>query len=80
MFDFVKDHTLERRLAMERNVMNGKALWNAKGGKTVQERNPAGRGQAAQRVFMTAGAISGALLLVANILLTHKAVLFILPP
>ncbi len=49
---------------MEENVMNGKALWNAKGGKTVQEHKPAGRGQVAQRALMTAGAIVGVVFLI----------------
>ena len=49
---------------MEENVRNGKALRNAKGEKPLQERKPAGRGQAAQRVLMIAGAIVGASLLI----------------
>jgi tripartite-type tricarboxylate transporter receptor subunit TctC len=49
---------------MEDNVMTEKALWNAKGGTTVQERKPAGRGQAMQRALMTAGAIVVAVLLI----------------
>jgi tripartite-type tricarboxylate transporter receptor subunit TctC len=49
---------------MEENAMKGRALWNVKGGKTVQERKPAGRGQAVQRALMTAGAIVGAVLLI----------------
>jgi tripartite-type tricarboxylate transporter receptor subunit TctC len=48
----------------EENVMNGKVLGNAKGGKTVPERKPAGRGQAARRALMTTGAIVGAVLLI----------------
>ena len=71
---------------MEENVMNGKALWNAKGGKTVQERKPAGRGQAAQRALMTAGAIVGAVLLIGAMVAPlcaqsypNKPIRFILP-
>jgi tripartite-type tricarboxylate transporter receptor subunit TctC len=45
--------------------MSGKALWKSKLGRIVQERKPAGRGQAAQRFLMTAGAILGAILLIA---------------
>ena len=44
--------------------MNGKALWSAQGGKTVQERKAANRGQVRQWVLMTAGAIVGAVLLI----------------
>jgi tripartite-type tricarboxylate transporter receptor subunit TctC len=42
---------------MEKNVMNGKAWRNADGGKMVREHKPASRGQAAQRILMTTGAI-----------------------
>ncbi len=41
----------------------GRILSNAKGGTMCQEREPACRGQAAQRAFTTAGAIAGAVLL-----------------
>jgi tripartite-type tricarboxylate transporter receptor subunit TctC len=49
---------------MEENIMNGKALWNAKERKTVPERKPADRSQAPQWVLMTAGAIVGVALLI----------------
>ena len=49
---------------MEENIMNGKVLWNAKGEKTVPTRKPAGRGQAARRALMTAGAIVGVVFLI----------------
>ncbi len=49
---------------MEENVMKGKALWNAEGGKTVQKRKPAGHRQAAQGALVTAGAIVGAVFLI----------------
>jgi tripartite-type tricarboxylate transporter receptor subunit TctC len=49
---------------MKENVMNGKALWIANGEKAVQERKPAGCGQAARRALRTAGAIVGAVLLI----------------
>ena len=71
---------------MEENVMNGKAFWNAKGGKTVQERKPAGRGQAARRALMTAGAIVGVVLLIGAMVAPlcaqtypNKPIRFILP-
>ena len=71
---------------MEENVMNGKALWNAKGGKTVQERKPAGRSQVAQRALMTAGAIVGVGLLIGAMVVPlcaqtypNKLIRFILP-
>ncbi len=48
---------------MEENVMHGKASWNATEGKTVQEHERAGRGQAARRVLVTAGLILCVLLL-----------------
>ncbi len=43
--------------------MNGKAFWSAEGEKMGRERKPAGRGQAVQRAFLTAGAIAGVILL-----------------
>ncbi len=49
---------------MERNVMKGKALWNAKGEKAVQERKPIGRSQGTQRALMTTVAIVGMVLLI----------------
>ncbi len=49
---------------MAENVMNGKAARNARGGKTGQERKPAGRGPAAQRALLTVGTIVGAVLLI----------------
>ena len=49
---------------MKENVMNGKVLWNAQGRKKVEERKPAGRGQAAHRALLIAGAIVGAALLI----------------
>lgn len=42
--------------------MNGKALWNAKGEKSVQEHKPTSCIQVAQRALITAGAILGAFL------------------
>ena len=44
--------------------MNGTAWWNAQGGKAVQPHQPAGHGQAAQRIRMTAGTIMGAVILI----------------
>jgi len=44
--------------------MNGKALWNTKAEKTVQEHKPTSCIQAAQRTLLTAGAILGAFLLI----------------
>jgi tripartite-type tricarboxylate transporter receptor subunit TctC len=41
--------------AMEENVMNGKVLWNAIEGKTIQKRKPASRSQVVKWVLMTAG-------------------------
>jgi tripartite-type tricarboxylate transporter receptor subunit TctC len=52
---------------MEENVMKGKALWNAKGGRMVQECNPDGCGHAVQRPLITAGAIVGVVLLIGAI-------------
>lgn len=49
---------------MDENAMKGKAFWSATGGKTIQERKPAGHGQAMQRVLMATGAIVGTFLLV----------------
>lgn len=49
---------------MQENIVNEKAWWNAKGGKKVQQRKPAGCGRATHRALMTAGAIVGAVLLI----------------
>jgi tripartite-type tricarboxylate transporter receptor subunit TctC len=49
---------------MEKNIMDGNALWSERREKNIQERNPAGSRRASQRLIMTAGAILGALLLI----------------
>ena len=71
---------------MEENDMNGKGSWNAKGGKTVQGSKPAGRGQAARRALMTAGAIVGVVFLIGAMVVPlcaqpypNKPIRFILP-
>ena len=71
---------------MEENVMNGRALWNANGGKTVPKRKPAGHGQAVRRTLMTAGATVVVAFLIGAMVVPlcaqtypNKAIRFILP-
>jgi len=45
---------------MKENVTNGKALWNAKGGRRRHERRQAGQSRVAHRAMMTATAIMAA--------------------
>jgi tripartite-type tricarboxylate transporter receptor subunit TctC len=66
--------------------MNGKALWNAKGRKTFQERRPTRCVQTARRALMTAGAILGSFLLISIMIsplcaqsYPNKPIRFILP-
>ncbi len=49
---------------MKKNVTNRKVLWNARGGKTVPERTPAGLAHVGERSLVTAGAIVAAVLLI----------------
>ncbi len=71
---------------MDQNVMNGKALWNVKGGKTVQECKAAGRSRGTRRALMAAAAIVGAVLLIGTMVsplcaqsYPNKPIRFILP-
>jgi tripartite-type tricarboxylate transporter receptor subunit TctC len=59
-----KNTNKKRRLAMKEKAINAKALWSAKGGKTVRGCKPAGHGRAAKLSLMTAGVIVGAVLFI----------------
>jgi tripartite-type tricarboxylate transporter receptor subunit TctC len=66
--------------------MNGRTLWNGRGGKTIQENTAAGHDQPVQRPFMTTGAIVGAVLLIGLMVSTlyaqsypNKPIRFIIP-
>jgi tripartite-type tricarboxylate transporter receptor subunit TctC len=71
---------------MEKNVMNGKALWNTRGKKTVQNRKPNRSGPAAQRALMIVCAIVGSAFLIGAMVAPvfaqsypNKPIRFILP-
>ena len=71
---------------MEGTHMNRKALWNAKGGETVQESKPTGCGQMARQALVIAGSIMGVVILIGAMVMPlcaqtypNKAIRFILP-